>query len=77
MKLSIVTDQQGKIISVSHFGDVGDKVSGITKAGISPEPGHKIHEIDLPKELEATSLLDLHKGFRIDLSKGPGRLVKA
>ena len=77
MKLSIVSDQQGKILSISQFGDVGDKVSGITKAGISPEPGQSVHEIDLPQELEEVSLLDIHNGFKLDLSKGPGRLVKA
>lgn len=76
MKLSIVSDQQGRILSISQFGDVGDKVSGITNAGISPEPGQSVHEIDLPQELEKVSLLDIHKGFKLDVSKGPGRLVK-
>lgn len=77
MKLSIVSDQNGKIISISQFGDVGDKISGITKAGISPEPGQSVHEIDLPQELESVSILDIHKGFKLDLSKGPGQLIKS
>ena len=76
MKLNVVSDPQGKILSVSHFGDVGDKVSGITKAGVAVEPGQSVHEIDLPSELETLSLLDIHKDFKLDLSKGPGKLVK-
>jgi len=77
MKLSIVSDKNGKIVSISRFGDVGDKVSGITKAGVASEPGHVVHEIDVPKELEKADLLDLHTGFKIDVSHGLGKLVKA
>jgi hypothetical protein len=77
MKLSIVSDKNGKIVSISRFGDVGEKVSGITKAGVAVEPGHIVHEVDLPHELEKANLLDLHTGFKIDLSHGPGKLVKA
>jgi isopentenyl phosphate kinase len=51
-------------------------VSGITKAGVYAEPGQTIHEIELPKDLQNTPLLDIHKGFRIDATGGIGRLVK-
>ncbi len=77
MKVSIVSDQRGNILSVSQFGDVGDQVSGITNAGINTEPGQVVHQIDLPQELEKVSLLDIHKGYKLDLSKGQGQLVKA
>jgi hypothetical protein len=76
MKVSVVTDQHGRIISVSRFGDVGEKVSGIAKAGVVPEHGHAVHEIELSGELERVSLLDIHKGFRIDSAAGHPRLVK-
>jgi hypothetical protein len=70
MKLSIVADQQGNIISITQPGDVGDKVSGIMKAGVVVAQGQTLHEIDMPKELENTALLDIHKGFKVDLKKG-------
>jgi len=75
MKLTVVADQQGHIVSISQFGDVGDKISGITKAGVEAKKGHSVHEIEAPQELEKVALLDIHKGYKVDL-KG-GRLVKA
>ena len=75
MKLTIVADQQGKIISISQFGDIGEKVSGITKAGVDAGAGHSVHEIDLPNDLERVGLLEIHKAYRFD-PKG-NRLVKA
>jgi hypothetical protein len=75
MKISIVSDQHGKILSISQSGDVGEKVSGIAKAGIYPEAGQTTHEVELPPELEKTPLLDLHNKFRIDPAY-PGKLVK-
>jgi hypothetical protein len=75
MKLTVVADQHGNIVSVSQFGDVGDKVSGITKAGVEAGKGYSVLEIEVPRELENTPLLDLHKGYKVDL-KG-NRLVKA
>ena len=44
MKLTVVADQGGKIVSITQFGDVGDKVSGITKAGVEAGKGHSVHE---------------------------------
>ena len=70
MKLSVVSDQHGNIVSITKPGDVGDKVSGIMKAGIEPGKGQTFHEIDLPKELEKVNLLDIHKGYKVDLKKG-------
>jgi hypothetical protein len=70
MKLSIVSDQHGNIVSITRPGDVGDKVSGIMKAGVEAAHGQTVHEIDVPRELENVDLLDLHKGYRVDLKKG-------
>ena len=75
MKLTVVADQGGKIVSITQFGDVGDKVSGITKAGVEAGKGHSVHEIDVPRELEKTPLLDIHKGYKLDLTSK--QLVKA
>jgi hypothetical protein len=75
MKLTVVADQHGNIVSISQFGDVGDKVSGITKAGVEAGKGHSVHEIEVPRELEKVGLVDIHKGYKVDL-KGR-RFVKA
>jgi hypothetical protein len=40
------------------------------KAGVEPGKGQTLHEIDLPKELEKVNLLDIHKGYKVDLKKG-------
>jgi hypothetical protein len=76
MKVTVIADKQGKIISVSQFGDVGEKISGIAKAGVVPAAGQTVHEIDLSGELQQMPLLDLHKGFRVDTAAGQPRLVK-
>jgi hypothetical protein len=70
MKLSIVSDKHGNIVSITQPGDVGDKVSGITKAGVEAAQGQTVHEIDVPRELEKVNLLDIHKGYKVDLKKG-------
>jgi hypothetical protein len=70
MKLSVVADQHGNIVSITQPGDVGDKVSGIMKAGVEPGKGQTIHEIQMTKELEKMNLLDIHKGYKVDLKKG-------
>ena len=77
MKAFVVSDDQGRIISISKPGDVGDQPSGIAEAGIFPEAGQHIHYIDLPAELEKKPLLDLHTEFRVDLRGERPRLVKA
>ncbi|MBZ5636675.1 MAG: hypothetical protein LAO55_26415 [Acidobacteriia bacterium] len=70
MKLSIVSDKHGNIVSITQPGDVGDKVSGIIKAGVEAAPGQTVHEIEVPRELEKVNLLDIHKGYKVDLKKG-------
>jgi hypothetical protein len=70
VKLSIVSDKHGNIVSITQPGDVGDKVSGIMKAGVEAAQGQTVHEIDVPRELEKVNLLDIHKGYKVDLKKG-------
>ena len=76
-RVSILADRNGKIVSVSQFGDVGDKISGIVRAGITAEEGQTMHEIELPKDLENASLLEIHEGFTIQVSHGKAHLKKA
>ncbi len=70
MKLSIISDQKGNIVSITQPGDVGDKVSGIMKAGVVAASGQTVHEIDLPQELAKLDLLEIHKAYKVDLKKG-------
>jgi len=51
MKAFVVSDDQGRIISISKPGDVGDQPSGIAEAGIFPKRVNISHYIDLPAEL--------------------------
>lgn len=76
MKIMVVADEKGHIISVSQFGDVGDKVSGILKAGVVTEPGHTMHEVELSGDLAKVSLLELHIGYRLDSAADHPKLVK-
>lgn len=69
MRLTIVSDKTGKIISLTRPGDVGDTISGIMKAGIVAVKGQTVHEIDIPKELEKTDLLEIHKRFKVNPKK--------
>lgn len=59
MKLTILYDEQGRIVATARVRD--------SKAGTIPGPGQRLVEVDLSGELENTPLLDLHKGYHIDL----------
>ena len=43
---------------------------GIMKAGVQPEKGQTVHVIDIPKRLEKVDLLDIHKGYKVNLKEG-------
>jgi len=77
MKVFVVCDDQGRIISINKPGDVGDQPSGISGAGIFPESGQFVHYIELPAEFAKKPLLDLHTELRVDLKNERPRLVKA
>ena len=70
MKLTVVSDKHGNIVSITQPGDVGDNVSGIMKAGVQPEKGQNVHVIDIPKKLEKVDLLDIHTGYKVNLKEG-------
>ena len=77
MKALVIHDDQGRIISVSRPGDVGDEPSGIAGAGILPEPGQYANYVELPEKLKDEQFLDLHKDFRVEVKGEQVRLVKA
>jgi hypothetical protein len=70
MKLTVVADRKGNIVSITRPGDVGDNVSGIIKAGVEPAKGQTVHVIDIPKKLEKLDLLDIHKSYKVHLKEG-------
>lgn len=77
MKVLVVSDDQGRILSLSKSGDIGKQPSAIAEAGILPEPGQHVHYVDLPAGLEKKSLLDLHHELRVDRKGDQARFVKA
>jgi hypothetical protein len=61
MKLSIVHDDQGSIVSVTHVNP-----SATQGVSVVPEPGHSVIDLELGEEHKGKSLLDLHQHYRID-----------
>ena len=77
MKVQVVSDYQGRIISLSRLEDIGHQPSGIGGAGIVPKPGQHVHYVDLPKELHERSLLDIHAEYRVLIKGDKVHLVSA
>jgi hypothetical protein len=75
MKVHVVSDDRGRIISLSILGDVRG-VSGIAKAGVLGKAGQSTHILDLPAEFEKRPLLELHRALRIDGSGDKARFVR-
>lgn len=73
MKVSVIHDAQGRIISLSRPEEM-KKVGGFLKVAIVLEPGHRMIELDLSKELEGKPLVEIHRDYQLDLRKQ--RLVK-
>ena len=76
MKVQVVSDDRGRILSLSVMGDVRG-VSGIGKAGVLTKPGQSIHTLEIPAEFEKRSLLELHRELRVDATGEKARLVRA
>jgi hypothetical protein len=77
MRVQVVSDHQGRIISLSKLEDIGHQPSGIGGAGIVAQPGQHVHFLDLPKELQLRSLLDIHGEFRVHVQGDKVHLVSA
>jgi hypothetical protein len=75
MKVHVVSDERGRIISLSVQGDVSG-TSGIAKAGVMPKQGQFVHTLDVPPGLEKRPLLELHRALRVDGVGKAARLVK-
>jgi hypothetical protein len=73
VKLSVLHDQDGKVLALSRSGPPAATGSGYAKVGILPRQGQMVTEVELGKDLEAVPLLELHKKCRVDAAKA--RLV--
>jgi hypothetical protein len=74
MKVQVVSDERGRIISLGVLTDIRG-VSGIAKAGVLPKPGQTVHTLEVPTKLEKHSLLELHRALRVDGVGETARLV--
>ncbi len=68
MKISVLHDQNGEIIALSKVGDLSAAGSKFTRVGMQPGKGQHLLEIELSKEQERKSLLELHNEHRVDLT---------
>ena len=75
MKVHVVSDDRGRIISLSVLSDVRG-VSGIGKAGVLTKPGQSTHTLEVPAGFEKRSLLDLHRELRVEGTGEKARLVR-
>jgi hypothetical protein len=64
---SILHDQDGKIIAITHKVDPRHFGSKFESYGMVPQTNQLLTEIDIPIEHEARSLRELHDLFRIDV----------
>ena len=77
MKIQVVTDADGRILSIHQPGDIGHSPSGIGKAGIVAAPGQRVHVMDLPKALQDKPILELHQQCLVRLEGNLPRLIQA
>jgi len=77
MRVQVVSTEQGRIVSISRLGDVGEQVSGIEKAGVFPDSGQRVDLVELDEKYQEVPLLELHQRLRLDTSHRQPRLVSA
>jgi hypothetical protein len=65
MKISVITDKNGKIIGTAHHGVKGKPEAG--HGGPVAGPGQRVHVIDLPNELEKANAEELHRNLKAHL----------
>ena len=75
MQILVVSNRQGRILSVSRLGDVGEMVSGVGRAGVFPQANQKVHQVEVPDKFLERSLLDLHSTMQVRVVKGRSELV--
>jgi hypothetical protein len=66
MKVTVVHDDQGEIVSIAHVGDLAQAGSKFTRAGLLPGEGQTVVEVELSEEQAALPLRELHTSCRIE-----------
>jgi hypothetical protein len=75
MKLDVVFDHEGRIVSLSIPGDTGPSPSGIESAGVVVAEGHAAHTLEVPAKLQQRPLVELHEALRVDITSPEPKLV--
>ena len=78
MKLMVVADKTGKIISTAHVpvARQGDNAAP-TEFGILPRRGHRLYEVEVPASLVRTEALHrLHTNYYLKIRKDKAELTE-
>jgi len=68
MKITVVTGRGGKVLATIR--QPGDLKGGPKFGFVAREPGHKVHEIELPSHMEKMqSPEELHRALKEHLAK--------
>jgi hypothetical protein len=69
MKATILHNDRGEILAISRIADLSTSGSKFKSAGMMAAPGQRIIEVELPAEDGRRGLSELHKHYRVDVSK--------
>jgi hypothetical protein len=74
MKVTLLHDEQGRILAISTDVDLKTVGSKFTNVGMLPGPGQRTLEMEISGEPDKSALLELHRHFRVD--RATSKLVK-
>jgi len=66
MKVTVVHDDHGEIVSIAKIGDLAQAGSKFTRAGLLPGEGQSVVEIELDEEQAARPVREIHASYRVD-----------
>jgi hypothetical protein len=74
MRVSILHDEHGRILSISKPVDLKRAGSKFTSFGMVPGAGQRLIEVDLSEDDAARPLHEIHSAYRVDVASS--KLVK-
>ena len=75
MNLHVVSDADGRIVSVSVHGDTGPLPSGIANAGVILERGQQLNVLEVPAKFAERPLVELTDLLKVDFGGSRPKLV--
>jgi len=75
MKLYLICEKDGTIASI-HTGVVSGPQAAISNAGITPGQEQTLHAVDATEELRGLSLAEIHRLFRVRITKEKVTLMR-